>query len=119
MFVLISGALFRDPVARMSKANRQFVTALIKSGPPNDCQWCNVACFDALAQSELLRLKAGDSISVQGFARVSVFQDKAGIHRASIDVTANHVLALRQPKPKSKRENAPALAPDYDDILPF
>ncbi len=118
MFVLISGALFRDPVARQSKAGKQFATALIKSGTPNEIQWVNVACFDALAQSELLRLKAGDSISIQGLARVSVFQDKAGEHRASIDVTANHVLALRQPKPKSK-QSAPSLAPDYDDILPF
>jgi len=56
-------------------------------------------CFDADAQDELMRLTAGDSLSVQGVARISVFQDKHGEHRASLDMTANRVLALRQPKP--------------------
>jgi single-stranded DNA-binding protein len=115
MFILINGALFRDPVARMSKANKQFVTALIKAGTPTDTQWVNVVCFDALAQSELLRLKAGDAISVQGLARVSVFQDKAGEHRASIDVTAFHILALRQPKRKKQESEPERTAPDYDN----
>ncbi len=62
MFVLISGSLFRDPVAR-----------------------------------------------------ISVFQDKAGEHRASIDVTANHILALRQPKRKKQESEPEKTAPDYDN----
>jgi len=119
MFILISGALFRDPVARQSKRGKQFTTALIKSGMPNEIQWVNVACFDALAQSELLRLKAGDSVSVQGSAKLGTFIDKAGVHRASLEIVASHILALRQPKPKSKRDSAPSLAPEYDDALPF
>jgi hypothetical protein len=30
MFVLVTGSLWRDPIARMSKGGKQFVTALIK-----------------------------------------------------------------------------------------
>jgi hypothetical protein len=64
---------------------------------------------------------AGDSVSVQGPARLGVFQDKAGEHRASLDVTAAHVLALRQPA-KAKQaagSDAPPLAAEFDDAIPF
>jgi single-stranded DNA-binding protein len=66
----------------------------------------DVICFEALGQSELLRLSAGGAVSVQGRGRMSVFQHKNGEHRSSLDVTANYVLALRQPKKESgKRKN--------------
>ena len=119
MFVLISGTLFRDPVARMSKADKQFTTALLRPRTPTDATWCNIVAFDTAVQSELLRLAAGDNVSVQGSAKLGTFTDKAGVHRASFEIIAAHILALRQPKPKSKRECAPALAPDYDDTLDF
>jgi single-stranded DNA-binding protein len=128
MFVLISGSLWRDPVARQAKNNKQYVTCLLKSGTPTDAQWVNIVCFDQFAQSELLRLKAGDAVSVQGNAKISIYE-KAGAHRASLDVTAAHVLALRQAKPtKSKQDvtpakpsdhSAPPLAPEFNDTAPF
>jgi single-stranded DNA-binding protein len=114
MFVLINGSLWRDPVARQSKGGKQFTTALLRAGTPTDAQWVNVVCFDQLAQSELLRLTAGDAVSVQGTGRISIFQDKNGEHRASLDVTANHVLALRQPK-KAKRAPEKAAPESFDD----
>jgi hypothetical protein len=49
-----------------------------------------------------------------------VFQDKSGVHRASLDVTVKAVLALRQPKKaKPAQADAPlqAAAP-FDDGLP-
>jgi hypothetical protein len=70
MFVLISGALWCDPAARQSKAGKQYVTALLKAATPPDAQWVNVVCFDQIAQSELLRLESGDSVSVQGPAKL-------------------------------------------------
>jgi single-stranded DNA-binding protein len=114
MFVLISGSLWRDPVTRQSKAGKQFVTALLKAGTPSDPQFVNVCVFDQLAQSELLRLTAGDAVSVQGTGCISVFQDKNGEHRASLDLTASHVLALRQPKkPRAPEKATPEL--NFDD----
>jgi hypothetical protein len=58
--------------------------------------WVKALAFGEAAQAELLRLKSGDGLSVQGAVKVSVFE-KNGEHRASLDVTASHVLALRQP----------------------
>jgi len=37
--------------------------------------------------------------NAHGSAKLGVFVDKAGEHRASLEVIANHILALRQPKP--------------------
>jgi hypothetical protein len=57
----------------------------------------NAVAFDE-GQAELLRLTAGESLSVQGAMKVSVFE-KSGEHRASLDVVAFEVLALRQLRP--------------------
>jgi single-stranded DNA-binding protein len=127
MFVLITGSLWRDPAARQSKAGRQFVTALVRAGTQTDTQWCNVVAFDTRAQSELLRLQAGDAVSIQGTAKLGVFE-KNGEHRASLDVTAANVLALRQPKPARSKDTTPrqaddreaaTTAPEFDDVMPF
>jgi single-stranded DNA-binding protein len=124
MFVLLSGSLHRDPAAQQSNAGRQYVTALVRAGAPTETVWANVIAFDTAAQSQLLRLQAGDSVAIQGAAKISVFE-KNGEHRASLDVTAAHVLALRQPKPaKAKQEktadrDAARTAPEFDDAVPF
>ena len=81
--VLCAGSLWRDPVARTAKATgKTFVTGFIKSGTATEPVWANVVAFDEAAKAELLRLKAGESLSVQGPARLG---------RPSLDVTANHV----------------------------
>jgi Single-strand binding protein family len=104
IFVLIGGTLFRDPAQRMSRVGKQFVTAFIRSGTAADALWCNVIAFDQAAQSKLLRSKAGDDAMIQGAANFSVFE-KNGKHRASIDVTAAHILALGQPRPAKPRRD--------------
>jgi hypothetical protein len=121
------GSLWRDPVARTAKGSgKTFATALIKSGTPTESIWTNVVAFDEAPKAELLRLKAGESLSVQGPARLGVFE-KNGEHRASLDITAAHVVALRQPprtKPKHAAprqaafaSSAPPLVPEFDDGL--
>ena len=123
--VLVAGTLWRDPAAKQSKAGKQFVTGLLKAGTQTETLWVNCVAFDTTAQSELLRLAAGDSVSVQGTGRLSVFE-KNGEHRASIEVVASHVLALRQP-PKERRakpddrQRMPDRPPpsQWDDEVPF
>ena len=66
----VSETLWRDPAARQSKSGKQFTTALIKAGTQAETLWVNVVCFDTAAQSELLRLQAGDGVSVQGVAKL-------------------------------------------------
>lgn len=101
MFALITGQLWRDPTARQSKAGKPFVTALIKSGTPAESLWVNVVVFNEPTQAELLRLHEGDALTVQGVGKVSVFE-KNGEHRASLEIVAAHVLALRQPAEAEK-----------------
>jgi single-stranded DNA-binding protein len=67
-----------------------------------------------------LRLAAGDAVSVQGSAKLGTFQARDGTWRASLEVVAAQVLALRQlKKPRPAKEAAPPLAPAFDDALPF
>ncbi len=106
MFVLISGALWRDPAVRLSKGGKQFVTALVKAGPQGEALWVNFVAFDEAVQAGLLRLKANDALSIQGTGKITIYE-KNGEHRASLDVTASHVLPLRQPtKPRKVRQEA-------------
>jgi hypothetical protein len=56
-----------------------------------------IAVFDEIPQAELPRLKAGEAVSIQGALKVSVFE-KSGEHRANLNVTAWHVMGLRQPR---------------------
>lgn len=120
MYALISGTLWRDPVARQSKLGKRFATALLRAGTPQDAVWCNIVAFDETAQSELLRLAAGDALTAQGRFKIGVFE-KAGEHRASLDLTATHVLPLRgRPTATRKpRERAPETAPEFEDAIPF
>ncbi len=115
--VLVAGSLWRDPVVRQSKAGKQFATALVKAGTQTETLWVNVAAFDQTAQSELLRLTAGDSISVQGTGKLGVFE-KNGQHRATIEIVAAHVLALRQPPKKPTPKERQSAPPDFDDQFP-
>jgi single-stranded DNA-binding protein len=70
--VLIIGALHRDPVMRTAKTGKAFVTALLRSESQGETLWVNAVAFDEAAQVELMRLKAGESLSVQGKLRVSI-----------------------------------------------
>jgi single-stranded DNA-binding protein len=127
LHVLITGELWKNPATRTAKNGKPYGTALIRSGTPTEGLWCHVVAFDQAPQTELSRLQAGDIVTVQGSAKISLYE-KNNEHRAGLDVTAAHVLALRQPqrtKPKqaataqSNDRRAPSLAPEYDDQIPF
>lgn len=98
---LVQGELFRDPIQRTSASGKQFTTCNIKSTGDGETVWASVICFNDDAMAELLRLKAGDAVSVQGKAKLGVFE-KNGEHRASLDVVANSVVALK-PKPRERK----------------
>jgi single-stranded DNA-binding protein len=73
--------LHRDPVLRTAKTGKPFVTALLRSESQGETLWVKALAFGEAAQAELLRLKSGDGLSVQGAVKVSVFE-KNGEHRA-------------------------------------
>ncbi len=123
MFVLITGSLWRDPTARQSKASKQYVTTLVKAGTPQEALWANVIAFDTAAQSELLRLQAGNAVAVQ--ARPSSASLRKTANTPQSRVVASWILALRQPKPakastpSQKADEAAPTQPEFDDAMPL
>ncbi|MFZ4701176.1 MAG: single-stranded DNA-binding protein [Candidatus Methylumidiphilus sp.] len=135
--VLLTGVLHKDAVARTSQNGNQYVTCTVRVEQDGQTVWANVICFDDLAQGELLRLNAGDAVSLQGKAMPKVYM-KDEEARPSLQVTANAVLAL-QPKNQSKpttvrnrpkpvykpsgmdasREEEKTADDGFDDPLPF
>lgn len=99
--VLITGELHRDPIQRTSASGKTFVTANVRSQADGETVWASVICFSEEGMAELLRLKAGDAVSVQGKAKLVVYE-RNGEHRPSLDVVASSVTALR-PKPRTRR----------------
>ena len=119
LLALITGQLWKDPQARKSKSGKQFATATVKSGTPAEPLWAKVIAFSETAQSELMRLKDGDALSAQGTLKISVYE-RAGEHRAGLEIVAANILALRQPKKAKRtasvREETPAPPPWGDGL---
>jgi single-stranded DNA-binding protein len=129
-FVLISGALYRQPEQRTSKADKPFVVATLRCKDGEGSQFWNVIVFSESAQSELLRLNAGDAVSLQGALKAEIYE-KNGEAKLSLGIVADHVTALRQPaKPRARPEGKPApmsrrrrdtgaFDPELNDSVPF
>lgn len=138
IYVLLSGILHRDVVSRISQNGNRYATCNVRVEQDGQTLWVNVICFDEAAQDELMRLKSGDALSIQGKATPGVYvkDDEA---RPTLQVTALAVTPL-QPKPKAPRNpvqprrqasmkladknpsaqwNRPADADPFDDPLEF
>jgi single-stranded DNA-binding protein len=108
--VLVSGAIFRQPEQRTSKAGKPFWTVTIKAKGDDAVAWWKIVVFSESAGAELMRLSDGDALSVQGSLRVETYE-RDGITKISLTCIADAVLPLRAaPKEKKKREPAPAPA---------
>jgi single-stranded DNA-binding protein len=127
-FALISGALFRAPELKTSKAGKPYVVATMKVAADKTADFWHIVAFSDSTQAELLRLGEGDKIAVQGALKIETYTGKDGQARISRSVTADNVLALRQPpkerEPKTERANPCDEAPApsrafYDDEIPF
>jgi single-stranded DNA-binding protein len=125
-YCLLCGILHRNPTLRTGKeSGHAFMTALLRCETGENTLWANVAAFDESAQAELLRLKTGDAVSIQGGMKVSIFE-KNGEHRASLDVVASQVTALRRIKPQKGGQDAQgggegpmaSRSPAFDDAIP-
>ncbi len=102
--VLLTGILHKNAVSRISQNGNAYVTCSVRVEQDGQTVWANVICFEASAQAELLRLNAGDALSVQGKAMPKVYM-KDEEARPSLQVTATAVLPL-QAKPPSKSQSA-------------
>ena len=99
MFVLVTGTLHRDPVSRTGKNGGQFVTANLRYRVGQETGFASIIAFAEDARTELMRLHEDDVLTVQGEARLGTYTSKSGDVRPSLEITAAHVLALRQPRP--------------------
>jgi single-stranded DNA-binding protein len=135
--VLLTGVLHKNAVSRISQNGNEYVTCTVRVEQDGQTVWGNVICFDAPAQAELLRLNAGDALSLQGKAMPKVYM-KDEEARPSLQVTATAVLALptknqakpttvrNRPKPVYKPAGMDASLEEektaddgFDDPLPF
>jgi single-stranded DNA-binding protein len=110
--VLVTGILHKDAVSRVSQNGNNYATCTVRVEHDGQTVWANVICFDEVAQAELLRLSAGDAVSIhgKGMPKVYMKDDEA---RPSLQVTATGVLALQpkyDPPPKSVAQQAPSRA---------
>jgi single-stranded DNA-binding protein len=142
LHILLSGVLHKPAVPRTSQSGKEFVTANVRAEVDGNPLWASVIAFDTSAQAELLRLNAGDSLSVQGRGKLGVFQGKDGLSHPSLDVTADVVTALKprarpradtgRPRAANPAQQANATTADYqrlygqakdepgfDDAVPF
>jgi single-stranded DNA-binding protein len=123
-FAIVTGALFRAPEQRTSKAGKPYVTATIREKEGETTLWWKVVAFSDSAQAELMRLGDGDAVSAQGPLKVETYE-KDGATKTSLSVVADRVLALRQP-PKERKAETPSGTATYrggaaafDDAIPF
>jgi single-stranded DNA-binding protein len=135
--VLITGTLFRPAEQKTSQAGKRYVTATMKaaSTDASNSEFWSVLAFSDTAQAELLRLGAGEKLSVQGGLKLETYAANNGETRISRTVFADAILPLRA-APKEKKAKATVTAPagrpplervnilpdrssDLDDDVPF
>jgi single-stranded DNA-binding protein len=118
--VRVSGTLFHAPESRTLKAGRAnatATTATLKAKDGNHTQFWRIAAFSKPVQAELMRLTAGDAVAVEGALRAEVYHrnDETDL---SFGVIAEHVLPLRQPGKKQKKEGQAATHRGDDPTWP-
>jgi single-stranded DNA-binding protein len=95
LYVLASGVLAGDPVAR-DGAKGRFSTATIRCGSGDDAVFVSVIAFGAEAE-RLLELAKGAAISAAGRATLKAWTSRDGGERHGISLVAAELAA---PKPR-------------------
>ena len=115
-YALICGVLFKPAEEKTpSKTGRTFVSATLKvGGESGDAEFWSITAFSQSAQSELLRLGAGDALSAQGKAKFELWQPRDGGEvKISRSLVADQILALKA-APRERRAKAKAETPLLD-----
>jgi single-stranded DNA-binding protein len=93
---LITGSLAAAPESKTSKAGKPYVSATVKAAQGDGMIWFRCIAFDDAPMAALGRLKAGDSLSVQGALKLEIYTPEGKEPRVSPSIVINHVIALRQ-----------------------
>lgn len=106
---LIQGRLHGAPQPRTSKNGNPFATAKLRTPMANgESAFVNVIAFSDKARAALLVLQDGDAVAFAGELKVSVYTDKNGEARPSLDLTAHAVLSEYHVTRKRKAMSEPA-----------
>ena len=90
---LIGGRLYGKPQSRTSKNGNPFATAKVRTPMANgESAFVNVIAFSDSTRAALLALVEGVFFALAGKLKVSVYTDKDGQSRPSLDLTAFAVL---------------------------
>ncbi len=130
---LLNGKIYGQPEERTSRNGNPFVVARLRVPMANgESMFAGLVAFRDSARAALLALGDSDAATVAGELKLGSYLDKAGLPKASLDVTVHQVLtpyavqrkraAVSPPESKPTRDDAPAPAaaePELDDALPF
>ncbi len=73
-FVLISGTVYKAPETKTSKAGRNFAVATVRVADGDKSNYWRITIFSESAQQDMLALRAGDAVSLQGSAKFEIWQ---------------------------------------------
>ncbi|MBG0795906.1 single-stranded DNA-binding protein [Methylocystis sp. H62] len=105
---LITGTLFRAPERKVSRNDRPFVQATVKTKDGDASTFWRVFAFSESVQEELLRLHDGDALSVSGSMRAEIWAPDGKESRVSLTLTADAILPLRREKQPREKQRAGA-----------
>ncbi len=120
-FAMVAGRLFRAPESKTSKAGKAFTLAKLKEGEGEGVVWWELLAFGETAAADLMKLRAGDGIAVNGAFRAEVYIGRDGQARLQHKLFVDNVISTRK-APRRSRDQAEAAGPRPsadDDDLPF
>lgn len=108
-FVLVSGALFRAPELKTSKAGKAYVTGTIKTrADDNRSEFWRITAFGETAQSVLMRLGEGDTIAAQGPMKCELYMPDGKEPRINLSIIADSVTPLRTARKATAKDSGSA-----------
>jgi single-stranded DNA-binding protein len=115
---LLTGILYGEPQARISKSGSTFATAKIRAdGKDGASLWISIVAFNELAE-RLLTLHGNNAVALSGKLEVSAYVAKTGEPAAGLSVVCDELATLKA-KPRPQPAPAPQLvAAGFDDDLP-
>ncbi len=108
------GRLGKDPeltVTPEGKPISKFSLA-VDQGKDKQTMWLNIVTWDKLAETVEKYARKGALVFVQGKLQIRSYDDKQGIKRQSIEITATVVQLLEKRKDESSEADIP------DEVLP-
>ncbi len=105
-FVLISGAIYREPESKTAKSGKPYVVATVRVPEGEKSTYWRITIFSESAQAEMLALRVGDAVSLEGAAKFEIWQpDNGGDPRLNLSMIADVVLPLRRKREKPASED--------------